>query len=417
MSPIAIALCLWASDASAVSALPAGEESWTVEVDAGRFERHDAVVTWSRPGPPAAEVWRVEGAEGTPLGFARTELEDHRGSRIRWVLPGTLRAGEVRRCRLKPLTRAVVPKGWSTHRISVGHSTSFVPAVSSGIQTRYFDDPVLLYHPDRTAPPEGVDLIYSRSGFIHPLWTPRGRVVTGDSPPAHRHQRGIFSAWTKTTFEGRSVDFWNIAKREGTTEASMVRRLAVGPVMSGFESVHEHLDETDPAGARVAATESWSVLAFRAGGRNIVDVTTAQRADGESPLVVEEYTYGGFAWRGPKEWVPEACSFFTDTSEDRIEANDHRPRWVAATGVVDGADVTFAILSHPGNFRGPQPVRIHPEEPYFCFAPCELGAFEIGEVPMVSRYRVIAADGRLGRDVLSSLYDDYAEPAGVRVVR
>jgi hypothetical protein len=34
-------------------------------------------------------------------------------------------------------------------------------------------------------PPAGVDSAYQRSGFIHPLWSPRGQVLTQIQPPDH----------------------------------------------------------------------------------------------------------------------------------------------------------------------------------------------------------------------------------------
>ena len=36
---------------------------------------------------------------------------------------------------------------------------------------------------------------------------------------------------------------------------------------------------------------------------------------------------------------------------------------------VDGALAGLAALVHPENFRAPQPVRVHPNEPFVCIAP------------------------------------------------
>ncbi|MGE3818604.1 MAG: DUF6807 family protein, partial [Isosphaeraceae bacterium] len=43
-------------------------------------------------------------------------------------------------------------------------------------------------------PPAGIDPVYRRSGFLHPLRTPSGRVVTNDFAPDHPHQHGVFFA-------------------------------------------------------------------------------------------------------------------------------------------------------------------------------------------------------------------------------
>ena len=40
------------------------------------------------------------------------------------------------------------------------------------------DKKVLSYHLAVHDVPEGVDLLYRRSGFIHPIWSPGGKVLT-----------------------------------------------------------------------------------------------------------------------------------------------------------------------------------------------------------------------------------------------
>ncbi|MFQ6928189.1 MAG: DUF6807 family protein [Parabacteroides merdae] len=32
----------------------------------------------------------------------------------------------------------------------------------------------------------------------------------------HYHHFGLWYAWTKTTFEGNEIDFWNLHKKQGT---------------------------------------------------------------------------------------------------------------------------------------------------------------------------------------------------------
>ena len=50
---------------------------------------------------------------------------------------------------------------------------------------------ILRYHHAEQEVPPGVDPLYRRSGFIHPLWSPEGRVLTGIQPPDHYHHYGI----------------------------------------------------------------------------------------------------------------------------------------------------------------------------------------------------------------------------------
>ena len=48
-------------------------------------------------------------------------------------------------------------------------------------------------------PAPGVDSVYKRSGFIHPLKTLRGEVMTNCSPADHYHHFGLWYAWTKSS--------------------------------------------------------------------------------------------------------------------------------------------------------------------------------------------------------------------------
>lgn len=54
-------------------------------------------------------------------------------------------------------------------------------------------------------------------------------------------------------------------------------------------------------------------------------------------------------------------------------------------------------------------MRLHPGEPFFCYAPQQLGDMEIkpGEA-YVSRYRFVTADGALTKMEIDLLWDDYA---------
>src|SRR6266566_5163143 len=47
---------------------------------------------------------------------------------------------------------------------------------------------------------------------------PSGKLLTDDYPPDHKHHHGIWSPWTKTEFEGRHPDFWNMGQKLGRVE-------------------------------------------------------------------------------------------------------------------------------------------------------------------------------------------------------
>jgi hypothetical protein len=84
---------------------------------------------------------------------------------------------------------------------------------------------------------------------------------------------------------------------------------------------------------------------------------------------------------------------------DRKKVNESRAKWAWVGGSVDGQVAGVALLGHPDNYRFPQPVRLHPGEPFFCYAPQQLGDMEIKPgMPYVSRFRMIVADGQPSRE-------------------
>jgi hypothetical protein len=74
------------------------------------------------------------------------------------------------------------------------------------------------------------------------------------------------------------------------------------------------------------------------------------------------------------------------------------------------------MLCHPDNFRFPQPVSLHPSEPFFCYGPQQLGEFRIEPAkPYVMRYRFATADGEPDAKEIDRLWNDYAKPPKAEV--
>ena len=67
-------------------------------------------------------------------------------------------------------------------------------------------------------------------------------------------------------------------------------------------------------------------------------------------------------------------------------------------------------MTHPTNFRFPEPLRIHPTMPYMVYTPSFLGNWEITPAaPHNSRYRFVIHDGNLSAETLQHLWQDYAQ--------
>jgi hypothetical protein len=109
--------------------------------------------------------------------------------------------------------------------------------------------------------------------------------------------------------------------------------------------------------------------------------------------------------------------FVTSEGKDRLAGNHTRPEWVSLTGKIDGEPATLTVMGHTTNFRFPQPVRLHPTKPYFCFAPMVLGEFKLEKSqPYVSRYRFLVYDGALDQNLNRKVWHDYADPVQTRIV-
>ena len=405
----------------ALAALGAdGSRSVVVEVDAGPHDRHETPIIIPIPEGLRA----IPHLSVTPLDAdgARPAYAQPTPGGVAWVVHD-LPAGAKRRYRLEAAAPPAAPGPFSVERDA------------AALRLRLDGRPVLTYHTAVLAPPKGIDPVFARGGFIHPLTTRSGRVVTDDFPPEHAHQHGVFFAWVNTTFRGKPVDFWNQAKRTGNVvrdPSGPPPVLLAGPVFAKFSEALRH-DALDPSGAPTKALgETWQVHLYDIPGLVVFDLESRQSCAGPDPLILNKYHYGGLGLRGNRGWYDTSVkgtdppdparsgrsNFLTSEGKHRADGNHTRPRWVDLSGEVDGQMAGVAILDHPSNFRFPQPVRLHPNMPYFCFAPVVLGEFKIDRAdPYVSRYRIVAHDGPPDAKLLDRLWADYADPPRVRVVR
>lgn len=260
--------------------------------------------------------------------------------------------------------------------------------------------------------PEGVDKVFNRSGYLHPIPTPDGRTISGDFPPKHLHHHGIWFPWTSSEFEGRKSDFWNSAGKQGKVEFVKMLGTSSGPLYAGFRAEQRFVNLNAPEGPKTALNEIWELRAYAVEKRAVFDLVSTQTCATSSPLVIKQYRYGGLGFRGALDWEGKAGVEFL-TSEGKTRANGHETtaRWCRMSGNLGGKPASIAFLGHPSNFRFPQNMRIHPDEPFFNWAPSQAGDFAIEPgKPYVSRYRFIVADEVLGPEELDAAWKAYAEP-------
>ena len=278
------------------------------------------------------------------------------------------------------------------------------------VEVRQGGNPVLVYQSTKVQPPEGMDSVYAGSGFIHPLYSPSGKILTDPFSIGHAHQHGVFSAWTRATFYGSRVDFWNKHKVLGLNEAVSVDAIRD----SGFTVSRRMISLKDGP----AIDETWEIEVHDRSDVRIIDISIRQKPATADPVVLEEYHYGGFGYRGSATWNSAGDPSFeglmqilTGNGTTDLKASNHeRPRWVAAYGPVQGETAGVVIMDHPMNYRYPQPVRIHPVMPYFVFSPVVLGPFSLERgFVYEARYRLVTFDGEPNPERNEALYKAYVD--------
>ena len=378
--------------------------SYEVTVAAGDVERRQTLVSFSLPTnlPDSSYHLETRGGEAVPL-----QVGDNRA----WFVLDRLAAGTRRTYRLERGRMAADSVSLRSHPRSLAVSVDGQPVL------RYWTE-------ERPLPRPELDSVYLRGGYVHPVRTPSGRVVTGDYAEGHPHHHGLWSAWTNTEFRGRTPDFWNMQKGTGAVVPMALDSTWSGPVQAGLRARHRYVDYA-AAEPVTALYEQWTLRVYDVESEadefsyRLFDLTVVQATASESPLVLPPYHYGGVAVRGRDAWYgPDGAHFRTSAGKDRSNGNETRARWTYIGGEVDGRRAGLAMLSHPTNVRSPQPVRIHPEMPYFCYAPSQLGRWSIrpGE-PYEARYRFVVFDGPPNPKALDRLWTDYAYPPAVTVTR
>jgi hypothetical protein len=207
-------------------------------------------------------------------------------------------------------------------------------------------------------------------------------------------------------------------KKSGSHDFVALERTWDGPVQGGFVARHQMTDLSAPSPVAVL-NETWEVSAYNHRSDEhpawVFDLVTTQTCASADPLVLPKFHYGGFGFRGAAEWngPGDAALFLTsDGVADRIKGNDTRGRWCYVGGKIGGKISGVLILGHPGNFRAPQPMRLHPSFPYMSFVPQSLGDFAIPPgTAYVTRFRFVVIDGPPNRAVFDAFWHGYARPA------
>ena len=197
--------------------------------------------------------------------------------------------------------------------------------------------PILEYVTDVT----GSGLATTHAGFIHPLFTPAGKIVTELAPADHPHHRGVFLAWY-AMHGAVDADFWGWGAHAPVAGRRIVNRSAAR-CADGLTVHNDWLAE-----AAVVLQENTRITARVEAATFIVGLH--YRLTPACDLRLARSAFGGFCIRlnaaGPIEFLTETGPVaLPEPHYLTPESAWPDARWYAA----HLGDCGVVVLNHPGN--------------------------------------------------------------------
>jgi hypothetical protein len=356
------------------------------------------------------QLYRVNGKNIIPVA---SQLEQGYNDRL-WFIPGnSIKKGENVIFEIHRITGEKFSDG-----VTVKKDNENIQVLSDGRE-------ILSYRYALMEAPSGTDPLYRRyGGYIHPLKSPSGKILTCIQPSDHYHHYGIWNPWTLTYFEGREVDFWNLARGLGTVKYAGIISSWSGELFGGFKVRHEHIDFSAPGEDKTAINEMWDVRAWKVSLEDqpvwIIDFVFTLNCASDSIIELAAYRYGGgIGFRATADWTNSNSSVLTSEGKTRGDADGTYARWCMINGET-GKDQTSGIIfmSHPANRAHPEPMRVWPEDAnngrgdvFFEFCPIRHKPWILfpGH-EYVLKYRLVVFDGTISRETADVLWNNYAHP-------
>ncbi len=354
-------------------------------------------------------LYEVKGSQRRAIAF---QIEPGDSRRLHWVVTTGTGTGE------KHLFELVQEKA--------GHAEVLEASANDGALTIHKGGQNLLQYYFKTVyPPEGVDTAYKRSGFIHPLWSPHGQVLTRIQPRDHYHHYGIWNPWTQVEYEGEKIDFWNINSKQGTVRFANFVSVQNGPVFSEFGALHEHVVFKKTGGEKVALNEIQRVRVYGPQDKEdffIVDFNIQLNCADASPFRILEYRYAGLGWRTTEKWNNKNSMVLTSEGKTRKNADGSKARWCIVQGEIDNDYAGVVMMSFPTNYNYPEPLRIWPENQYnrgdmfanFCPTK-DMDWLLNPRQNYVLKYRLLVYNDRIDKEKAESAWHYYVYPPKITI--
>ena len=266
---------------------------------------------------------------------------------------------------------------------------------------------VLSYQMTKEPVPSGIKDAYSKSGFIHPIQSPSGQLLSRIQPADHYHHYGIWGPYTRATIRGKEVDFWNLGDEKGRVDFSHVLSKKQAGGAAELTVRQHHVDLKAAPESRIAMEEDLRIKVKPADkGRYLVDYTSTLQTAIPGGILLDDYRYGGgIGFRATEVWGDANSTILTSEGKDRATADGSNARWILVTGQSDHPSGKSGILfmSHNTNQAHPEPLRVWPPGQYegkgnvfVEFCPIRHTSWEIQPGKRYSlTYRMLVFDGEL----------------------
>ncbi|GAA5220884.1 hypothetical protein GCM10025777_15140 [Membranihabitans marinus] len=353
--------------------------------------------------------WRVMQRKNNELLPLLTQIDIDGGTKVYWRLADACSKGEKLDFVLKKIVKT--KENQVISYVDNGKDITFLSESGQGIFTyRYTDMPV----------PEGVSQVFSRSGFVHPLKTLQGNVVTRIQPSDHYHHYGLWGPWVQTEYRGEEIDFWNLSRELGTVRHSEIVSISTGPLFQELKVLLHHIIHPG-RGEEVVMQELRTYRIWLSAGEKstwFLDAESQYNMQGSDPLTIKEYRYQGFSFRGPQHWNDEDVTVITSQGKNKSDGNATRARWIQVAGPGDvSGQASIVTMTYPSNFNYPELLRIWPTgtnnskgNVFVNFNPTQDRdwIFYPGQTYTL-RYRIVLSDQTWTTDQLNQWHDNYIQ--------
>jgi len=236
--------------------------------------------------------------------------------------------------------------------------------------------------------------------YFHPLSTPKGTVITDVAPDDHKHHRGIFLAWVEMHGK-KDADFWGWGQYAPKDKRQIVNR-DVTDLKGGAFRVRNDWK----ADGETILVEDLAASVKVEGAATVLDLAYTLTADAE--LKISKWAFSGFCLRMRKDGKARVEG---PEGEVKLPAPNHmkpetdwpsQPWYAIQVALPDGTEFGGAVLSAASNppTLWHNPVSIRMVNPCVV-APGDL-VLKAGE-PRILRYKVVAWDGPLPKELLKGL--------------